>query len=152
MSKAKLSPKSKVTRIRVVEPDVPRLDPDEVAAALGAELPGIPITQGGSPLSRYIRGRSLYQYSRDQHKAKEEAANNPKAVSLSEQEWQQLEALTKAMQTEKWQPSPAQVAHALLAVVLRLTPRPAKVETPEMRALLALADELANLTAAKATA
>jgi hypothetical protein len=100
--------------IRDISPNKERrLDPAELAAALGAELvPGATVS-AGSPLSKLAERQEIAR--RIQAVGNAERAD---AIAVSKQEWAQIKSIAAAVSDPTCTPSAGQVAHVLLKMAL----------------------------------
>jgi hypothetical protein len=105
---------STVARVEVTPSTQPRLDPDQVAAALGAAGPGEPVERG-SPVSLLAVRLELTRrlQSSGGRPALSDATRRSK-IPLSDEEWGQLEKVAAALAAPGFTPSPGQVASVLL--------------------------------------
>lgn len=111
--------------IRDTSKTEPLIDPDVVAAALGAELPGIPIEGGSVPMALLGRAR--------------EAGKRPApprgTLTLSVDQAKQLTDLAASLATDAFTPTTGQVAAALLRLALKTLADPAADRAPLAAAL-----------------
>jgi len=107
--------------IRTTPSTVQRLDPDEVARALGAEPSAVTVPSGLAPIALYAVRIELFKRLRSQGAASgSEAAAPPGQIPLSAQDWRKLEDLAARIAASTGlSPSPEQVGRALLSVALR---------------------------------
>ncbi len=106
--------------IRVVGSTQPRLDPAEVARALGGEPTEVTRGSAPAPLSLFAMRGELFNrlHSSGGRPALEGTSRRPK-IPLSEQDWQQLENLAASLASADCAPSAGQVASVLLSRALR---------------------------------
>jgi len=124
-----------------ISPTLPGVDPAVVAAALGAEPAGVTRERGGSPLSLFLLRAELIKRlqpsgSRSSPNTQPVADEDPQGVkvSISEQEWRELEALAASLAKEGFTFSAKQVAGALLRLSLRsLTERGPQAVKEQLR-------------------
>ena len=110
-----------VPRIIDTSPTVPRVDPADVAKALGAEPSPIPVPPTLSPVTFYAVRMELFKRLQSTGGRPALEGNNvrPK-IPLSDAEWRQLEELAaKIASSTGLSPSPGQVGSALLSLALR---------------------------------
>lgn len=106
--------------IRDSSKTLPRINPDEIAAALGAEkMPDVEV-DASNPLSLFALRAELFRrlQSSGGRPALEGTTRRPK-IPVSEQEWQELESIAAAVTQEGCSPSAGQVASVLLNLALR---------------------------------
>jgi hypothetical protein len=145
MSKRIRASEPTVQPIRTGEPTVRRLDPQAVAAALGAEASPEQIEGRPGPLTLYaLRQELLRRRQSSGGRPGIEGTNFRAKIPVGDHDWQRLEALASSLSAEGFSPSAGQVASVLLSITLRsLTPE-IEDETPnEARHTAALARELA---------
>ncbi|MBX9624223.1 MAG: hypothetical protein K2X82_10475 [Gemmataceae bacterium] len=94
----------------------PKLDPAEVAAALGAEPTGTTIPPGGSPMTKFAARREAFR----------RLTGGP--LNVRRERWEKLNELAAAVRGPAGAPSPEQVADVLLAWALE---RVEKGELPD---------------------
>jgi hypothetical protein len=107
-------------RIRDTGPCLPRLDPAEVAKALGAEPTGVRVEKPLGPLVLFAVRQELFrrlQSSGDQTELN--GATHRPTIPLNDQEWAKLEELAAAISSPSFTPSAAQVASVLLTLSLQ---------------------------------
>jgi len=99
-------------KIEVKESTMPRVDPKEVAEALGAELVGrVP---AGSQITHFGLQSALYHLLRSRGGRRSlEGAGDRKKVPLLEEDWERLVRLA-----DEWCASPAQIAAVMVHEVL----------------------------------
>jgi hypothetical protein len=119
---------SKQPLIRDISPKQPRIDPAEVAAALGAEATGIKVEGGHGAMLAVAAQLGKRQATR-------------RLIRLNDEQWQQIEDLAASFASDGFKPTPGQVAAALLSLSLRALADPSADRA-------ALAQELAAIAAA----
>jgi hypothetical protein len=100
----------KQPRIIDTSPRQPKIDPEELAKALGAERVDHPrIFLGNSPevLAQYQQQQAL------------KAKNEEHSIEVDQEEWEQLVALAQELSSEDQKPTPKQVGKALLRKALK---------------------------------
>jgi hypothetical protein len=109
-----------VSRIRGTEGPLPRVDPQAVADALGAEPDREPLGQNPGPLTFFALRSELFRrlQSRGGRPGLEGTTFRAK-IPLDQQEWKRLETLAASFSDEGFSPSPGQVASVLLSLALR---------------------------------
>jgi hypothetical protein len=128
-------------RLNVVESTVRRIDPAEVAKALGAEPTGDRVTPAG-PVTLYALRSELYR-RRISSGGRPGIAGTDQRVKIpvSDQDWAELERLASTLGGPGFSPSPGQVASVLLTLALesvKATPEPGGERiTPSMAQQLA---------------
>ena len=109
-----------VSRIRATEGPLPRVEPQVVAEALGAEQN--PEPRGGSPgpLTLFAVRSELFRrlQSRGGRPGLEGTTFRAK-IPLDQTEWERLETLAASFAGEGFSPSAGQVASVLLSLALR---------------------------------
>jgi hypothetical protein len=134
-----------VPRIRATEAPVQRIDPQAVAAALGAE-PGPEHIEGQpGPFTLYaLRQELLRRRHSSGGRPGIEGTSFRAKIPLAEPDWQRLESLAAALTAEGFAPSPGQVGSVLLSIALRsLTQGRSAAEDEGTGYTAALAKELA---------
>jgi hypothetical protein len=134
-----------VARIRATEAPLPRIDPQTVAAALGAE-----------PVPEHIEGQpgpfTLYALRQELLRRRHSTGGRPgiegtdlrAKIPLADRDWQCLESLAAALTEEGFAPSPGQVGSVLLSIALRsLTEPRSAAEEETSGSPAALSKELA---------
>ena len=135
-----------VPRIRESGPTVRRLDPDEVARALGAELCPERIEGQPGPFTLYALRNELFRRRQSSGgRPGIEGANLRAKIPLSGRDWASLEAVAGALAAEGFSPSAGQVASVLVSLALHSLTKDVEGQTPEHSGLAtALAKELAT--------
>jgi hypothetical protein len=119
--------------IRDTGPAYRRIEPAEIAAALGGELPGVQVEPtGGNPLDMLARAM-------EHGKRSQAEAERRQQIPVSDVQWKQLDDLAAALSANGAAPLPGRVAAAVLGIALRSLANASE----EQRA--ALAQELAAL-------
>jgi hypothetical protein len=109
-----------VPRLRPMEPAVRHLDPDRVAAALGAEPGPEHILGQPGPITLYaLRSERLRRRQSSGGRPGLEGTSLRAKIPLPEQDWARLEDLAASLSTEGFSPSAGQVASVLLSLALR---------------------------------
>jgi hypothetical protein len=110
-------------RIRDTSPTMPRVDPAQVAAALGAEPTGVTRDDGGSPLSIFLLRAELFRRLQlSSGSPVLEAVPCRAKIPISEPDWKRLEELAASLAENGFTPSAGQVASVLLSLSLRSLP------------------------------
>ena len=106
--------------IRDVSKTLPKVDPEQIVAALGAEKITDAQVDASNPLSMYALRAELFRrlQSTGGRPALEGTTRRPK-IPVSDQEWQELESIAAAVTQEDCSPSAGQVASVLLNLALR---------------------------------
>jgi hypothetical protein len=106
--------------IRHVGPTQPRLDPAEVARALGAERAGVTLEGVLGPITLFAVREELFKRLESSGGRPALAGTSRRAkVPLGDAEWQQLEELAASAGSAGFAPSAGQVASVLLSAALR---------------------------------
>jgi hypothetical protein len=111
-----------VTRIIDITPStVERLDPAEVARALGADPTPAKVPDAPNQITRFVLRAELFRRLQSTGGRPGLEGNNlRRKIPLSDQEWHQLEALASQIAaTTKLSPSPGQVGSVLLSLAIR---------------------------------
>src|SRR5262249_16133937 len=134
--------------IRNTGPTLPRIEPAEVAAALGAEPTEVTLEAALSPLTLFVVRQELFRrlQSRGGRPALSGTTRRAK-IPLSDAEWSELEALASAIAAAGCAPTAGQVASVLLTLALRSVT--AQVGNKAGQARSPLARELASRAAAE---
>ena len=134
--------------IRVTSSTAARLDPADIARALGAEPAGVTREGALAPPTRFAVQQELFNrlQSSGGRPALEGTTRRAK-IPLSDQEWQQLEALAASVSATGFAPSAGQVASVLLTAALKQLAAQGLDGQPDS----ALTRELATRTAGAAT-
>lgn len=111
--------RSDILRIVHTGPTLPKLDPAEVAKALGAKPTGVKIEGAPGPVSLFGLRQELFRRltSTGGRPALPDADKVGK-VPLSEKQWARLEELAAAIAGPGFSPSAGQVANVLLSWAL----------------------------------
>jgi hypothetical protein len=91
----------------------PRIEPAQVAAALGAEAVPDAAANGGSPLTLFAVRQEIAR------RLQSTSVARPVKIPLNAQQWQQLETVAAAIADAGCAPSADQVAGVLLNLALR---------------------------------
>jgi hypothetical protein len=135
---------STVQRIPITPSTVERLEPDEVAKALGAEPCPEKLPGPSGPVTRYALCLELFRRLQARGVCPNAEGNDLRAtIPLSDQEWRQLEELARQIASESGlSPSPGQVGSVLLSLALRSV-KAEPAENGPSTATSALVNELA---------
>ncbi len=102
-------------RVRHVGPTLPRVEADDVAAALGGEILQETVPGGGSPPALFALRQYLLERVRSGGgRPALVGATRRQKIPLSDAEWARLEAIAGAMSRAGVRATPGQVAGALL--------------------------------------
>lgn len=98
----------------------PRIEPDAVAAALGAEEAGEKLARALAPITLYALRTEIHGrlHSGGGRPALSGTSRRPK-IPLGDAEWADLEQLAAELSGPEFRPSPGQVASALLSLSIR---------------------------------
>jgi hypothetical protein len=120
MAKKLPGPGSTQRRVQLTGSAQRRIDPAEVAAALGAERAAGEAKGNPGPVVLYAL-RSEIMRRRQSKGGRPGIEGSPQRVKipLGSQDWQKLEELAAAMTTPGFCPSPGQVASVLLSLAIR---------------------------------
>ncbi len=113
---------STVPRIIVTtQTTVRRIDPEEVARALGADPTPVKVPDTPNPITRFVLRAELFRRLQSTGGRPGLEGNNlRRKIPLSDQDWHQLEALASQIAaTTKLSPSPGQVGSVLLSLAIR---------------------------------
>src|SRR5437660_139794 len=117
MTKPIRSTEPTVSRIGDTEAPVRRLDPQAVAAALGAEPCPERIQGQPGPVTLYaLRQELLRRRQSSGGRPGIEGASFRAKIPVNDQDWRRLDALAAALSAEGFSPSPGQVASVLLSI------------------------------------
>jgi hypothetical protein len=143
MNKGRDTTKSTQPRITVTGKTQRRIDPAEVAAALGAEpVPG-EIQGNPGPVALYaLRAEILRRRHSTGGRPGIEGASERVKIPLSEDDWHRLEQIAASMSASGFSPSPAQVASVLLSAAIQSVQEPAKSDAANRPLLEAIAQRL----------
>lgn len=148
MSKPIRVVESTVRPIRVVESTVRRIDPAEVAAALGAEPTGDRVPAAG-PVTLYALRTELFRRRQSTGAPPGIAGTNQRdEIPVSDHDWARLEALATELSGPGSSPSAGQVASILLSLALD-TVKPDGAEPGSSRPDPAIAQRLAEKVASQ---
>ena len=115
---AKLIDVSKSTQklIRDIGPAQPRLDPADLARALGAEPAGSTVETALSPPALFaVREELFNRLQSSGGRPALEGTDRRAKIPLSDEEWRQLEELASSLGSAGFTPSAGQVASVLLS-------------------------------------
>jgi hypothetical protein len=127
----------------------PRIDPAEVAAALGGEPTGVTLEGALSPLSLFLVRQELFRRLQSSGGRPALSGTTRRAkIPLSDAEWSELEELAAAIAAPGCAPTAGQVASVLLTLSLQRVVE--QLGKPAGRSRSPLARELAALAAAEA--
>ena len=117
--KRKIQDKKARTKINPM-PKTKRINPKEVAKALGAEIVGKVRQDGETPLSFFaLREQILSQLRSTGGRPSRSGTTHRRKVPMSEEEWSDLEEMTKLLERFGVKTSPGQVAGFLLENSIR---------------------------------
>jgi hypothetical protein len=134
--------------IRDTGPHLPRVDPNEVAAALGAEPTGVTLERALSPLTLFVVRQELFRRLQSSGGRPALSGTTRRAkIPLSDAEWSKLEELAASIASAGCTPTAGQVASVLLSSALQAVA--SKLEKPKGRAPSSLARDLAARAAAR---
>src|ERR1700722_13847432 len=110
---------STMPKIIIKESTRPKLDPVEVAKALGAKPLPVKVPEGGGPLSLFAVRQELFRRLQSSGgRPGLPDADKVAKVPVSETQWKRLEELATAMAAPGFSPSAGQVANVLLSWAL----------------------------------
>ena len=138
--------KSTLAPVRPASSRTRRIEPEEVASALGAEAPPEGPRAGAlGPITLYAVREALLHRRQSSGGRPALAGTNLRAkVPLSDQEWVRLEELASALSVTGFSPSAGQVASVLLSMALEsVTERLARESRREDLPQVPLVQELA---------
>jgi hypothetical protein len=135
-------------RVQHTGPTMPRLEPSEVAAALGAEPTGVTLEESQSPLTLLVvRQEIVRRLQSSGGRPALSGTTRRTKIPLSDAEWAELEKLAKDIASPECAPTAGQVASVLLTAALRTVAEQAGDSAKDLRS--ALAEELAASAAVK---
>src|SRR5262245_36869865 len=106
--------------IRNTGPTLPRIEPSQIAAALGAERTGVKLEDALSPLTRFVVRQELVRRLQSSGGRPALAGVSRRAkIPLSDAEWLELEELAADISSPGFAPTPGQVASVLLTLALQ---------------------------------
>lgn len=118
MPKPIITTEPTVKRLVLVEPTVRRIDPLEVAKALGGEPTGDKIPHA-APITLYALRAELFRRRKSSGgRPGIEGADQRVKIPVSDREWTELESLATTLSSEGVSPSAGQVASVLLSMAL----------------------------------
>ena len=137
---------------RIVDTSVtlPRLEPSEVAAALGGEPCAVGLKGAMGPITLYALRQEIFKRLQSTGGQPEAAETTPSGtIALSDQQWRQLEQLAVAASSPELTLSAEQVAKILLTLALNSVTAQMGKSTPETSGA-PVAKELAAIAATEA--
>jgi hypothetical protein len=106
-------------KIICTSPTMPKLDPAEVAKALGAKPAPVKVAEGLGPISLFAVRQELFRRLQSNGgRPGLPDADKVAKVPVSETQWKRLEELAAAIATPGFSPSAGQVANVLLTWAL----------------------------------
>jgi hypothetical protein len=125
-----------VQRIVDTSPTLPKLDPAEVAKALGAKPTGAKVENAQGPITLFALRQELFRrLTSTGGRPGLPDADKVGKVPLSEKQWARLEELAAAIAEDGFSPSAGQVANVLLTWALeQLGPDAIKKLATDMKA------------------
>ena len=138
---------STVQPIQTTPSTVRRIDPAEVAAALGAEPVSVRVPKAG-PLTLYALRTELYRRLSSGEQPGVAGTGLRADIEVSDQDWARLTALASKLKGPNTAPSAGQVASALLSVALDTVEPTAEPggERPDPALAKKLAEKVASQT------
>ena len=119
MSRKITSTSSTQRAIRHVGSRLPRVEPRDVAAALGAQGVGVEIDLKGSPVSfLQLRLELATRLQSSGGRPSLEGTARRVKIPVTDAQWRELEDLAAALSDQQFPPSAGQVASALLSLSL----------------------------------
>jgi hypothetical protein len=135
-------------RIRDTSATLPRIEPSEVAAALGAEPTGVTLEGALSPLTLLVvRQEVVRRLQSSGGRPALSGVSRRAKIPLSDAEWSELERLAAAIASPGCAPTAGQVASVLLTAALRMAAE--QMDKPSGPSRSPLGEELAARAAAK---
>ncbi len=111
---------NKLPRIRVTGPRLPRVDPAEVAAALGAEPGGEGRAGQPAAMTLYaLRAEMMHRLVSHGGRPRVEGTDQRVKIPISDQDCHALESLATSLAAKGFTPSAGQVASVLLNMALQ---------------------------------
>ena len=129
-------------RIVLTGPTEERLDPAEVAKALGGEpIPG-KIEGNPGPVVKYALRREIMRHRLSTNNRPDTEAAEPLKLPVSEADWKRLEEIAASLEEKGFSATPGRIASLLLSVAIQAVKQTDGAETNGNPLLEAIARQL----------